>query len=119
MQTHRRPRRESPLSQTAALLLVIVARSGGGIWSEPIDELRASWAGARSPGWSALYSGLIRLTDARLLEYDPTTRRARITQAGLQRSHREAQILARKGIVVGRPARFEGKGGGTPSAAAS
>jgi hypothetical protein len=120
MQTHRRPPRgEQPLTQTAAILLITVARSRSGIWSEPLDDLRDSWRGARSPGWSAIYSALIRLTDSALIEYDPTTRRARITVAGSQRAHREAQRLARKGIVVKSSRNLEGKGGGTPSAAAS
>lgn len=122
MQTHRRGRRAFPLSQSASILLVIVAGLPNGMWSESLEDLRKSWSGARTPGWSALYSALIRLTDERLIEYDPQTRRSRVTAAGRQRAHREAQLLARKGIRISRdprPYAVDGKEGGTPSAAAS
>jgi hypothetical protein len=118
MQTHRRPRREQPLTRTASILLITVARSRIGIWSESLDDLRNSWQGARSPGWAALYSALIRLTDSDLIEYDRNTRRARITPAGIQRAHRESQRLAREGIRLTR-SQLEGKGGDQPTAAAS
>lgn len=122
MQTHRRARGPFPLSQSASILLVIVAYLPDGIWSESLEDLRSSWSTARTPGWSALYSGLIRLTDMQLIEYDPTTTRSRITAKGRDRARREAQLLARKGIKITRPHSWSdsvGKDADPASAAAS
>ena len=122
MQTHRRARGSMPLTQTASMLLVLVAYMPEGIWSESLEDLRSSWQTARTPGWSAIYSALIRLTDQQLIEFDPETRRSRITHKGRDRARREAQVLARKGIKITRPKPYletVGKDADQASAAAS